>query len=93
MRIDISTDTHPNRIENLRGVTHAINGRNMRLKKNNQSGSCGVTQRPSGRWVAKMQVDGRQITVGTFDTMSGAVAARRDAEKAHGFHINHGEAR
>jgi hypothetical protein len=89
----IDGDAANNRIENLREVTHAINGRNMRLKKNNQSGACGVTQRPSGRWVAKLQVDGRQITVGTFDTMSEAVVARRDAEKAHGFHTNHGEAR
>lgn len=82
-----------NRAENLRLVSHAINSRNLRRKKNNSTGVCGVFQRPSGRWGAHMQVNGRNITIGTFDTIEEAAAARSEAQRDFGFHKNHGAKR
>lgn len=79
-----------NRLSNLRAVSHAINGRNLRRKSNNTSGVCGVSQRPSGRWRATIMVGGKDLTIGTFDTQELAAEARRAAELEHGFHQNHG---
>uniref|UniRef100_A0AB39C382 HNH endonuclease n=1 Tax=Salmonella phage vB_SE126_1P TaxID=3236703 RepID=A0AB39C382_9VIRU len=42
-------------------------------------------------WVAKIKVDRRKIHLGQFDNFDEAVAARKDAEAAYGFHENHGE--
>lgn len=82
-----------NRLSNLRVVSHALNGRNLKLKKNNTSGHCGVNRRPSGRWCATVTVNGQTITFGTFDTQDEAIAARKLGEAAHGFHANHGTER
>lgn len=82
-----------NRWINLREVTHAENGRNLRLKVTNRSGYCGVWQRPSGRWAAVITVNGLSKTIGTYDTKELAAAARKNAERLHGFHCNHGAAR
>lgn len=79
-----------NRLDNLRVVTHLANGRNLKLKKNNQSGYCGVWQRPSGRWAALISLNGKTKTLGTFDTIEEAIAARQKANAEHGFHANHG---
>lgn len=86
----INGDPADNRLVNLRAVSHAVNGRNLKRKSNNTSGVCGVTQRPSGRWRATITVGGRETTLGTFDTIGEAAQARRDAEARHGFHQNHG---
>jgi HNH endonuclease/AP2 domain len=82
-----------NCMENLRLVSHAINSKNMRLKSNNTSGANGVRQRPSGRWAALMEVNGKPITIGTFETKAEAIIARRTAQVEHGFHSNHGTER
>ena len=89
----INGKSDDNRWINLRHVTHAENGRNVRLKATNKSGHCGVWRRPSGRWAAVITIDGRSRTIGTYDTIELAAAARKKAEKANGFHENHGAAR
>jgi hypothetical protein len=89
----IDGDPANNLISNLRVVSHRLNGRNLRLKKNNTSGVCGVWMRPSGRWLASISVDGKTICLGTFDTKDQAAQVRFDAQKHYGFHENHGVAR
>lgn len=79
-----------NRIENLRDVSNAENHKNVKLQSNNSSGCPGVSALPSGRWRARIKISGQEHTIGSFDTKSEAIAARRAAEKTFGFHPNHG---
>lgn len=82
-----------NRWSNLRAVTRSENGMNMRTPKTNRSGVIGVFwNEGKGKWTARLKV--RQVThhIGHFDDLEEAIAARRDAEKKHGFHANHGRA-
>lgn len=73
-----------NRFENLRNVTFAENRKNVRMTSRNTSGALGIRQdKKSGKWVAVIQV-------GTFLTKDEAVAARKAAEIALGYHPNHG---
>lgn len=72
-----------NRIENLRLVTNAENGKNRRLSSNSPTQALGVRFR-DGKWHAS-------ITLGTFDTFEEALAIRRAAEQLAGFHPNHGK--
>jgi hypothetical protein len=70
-----------NRLVNLRDASKAINMQNQRrLPRNNSSGMVGV--RPRGRrFTAQIQVDGKAIHLGTFDTAALADAARVDAKR------------
>jgi len=80
-----------NRIENLRSVTHAENGRNQAIPRNNTSGVMGVARRTRGKkWHAQIKVGGKQIHLGSFDDKDEAIAARAAADIEHGFHENHG---
>lgn len=79
-----------NRIVNLRCVDASGNSRNQRLRSDNQSGVPGVYQTPCGTWAARINVDRRYLGLGTYAAFEDAVAARRAAERAHGFHPNHG---
>lgn len=82
-----------NRIANLRDVSHTANMRNVRQRKDCSSGHPGVTFfKPTGKWQARIGVkrangDGR-ISLGHFDTLEEAVAARKAAEKDHGYRGN-----
>jgi hypothetical protein len=80
-----------NRLVNLRGVTAAINRKNAAMMRRNKSGQMGVfwTQRwPQypGRWIATIGTK----RLGSFETKEAAIAARKAAEIAHGYHENHG---
>ena len=89
----INGNPSDNRIKNLRQVTGSENMRNTRLRSNNTSGQVGVywlAQR--GKWAARLKVDGRVIHLGCFESKKDAVQARKEAEKTHGFHENHGRA-
>lgn len=86
----INGDKTDNRISNLRGVDHAENSRNRKLYSNNTNGSIGVFQRPSGRWGAHINADGKRVVIGTFDTKELAAEARRKAELEQDYHPNHG---
>jgi hypothetical protein len=82
-----------NRITNLRSVSQSINCRNARTKSNNTSGINGVSlHADTGKFRANLTVDGKQHHLGLFSTVGEAEAARKMAEKKHGFHINHGRA-
>lgn len=80
-----------NRLCNLRAVTAVENCRNKKTMSNNKSGVNGVCWMGGRkRWVAQIGSNGTQRVVGSFHTFEEAVAARMAAEKAIGFHPNHG---
>ena len=80
-----------NRIINLRAVSPQENTRNMALGAANTSGIIGVNFHTCRRkWRAVIMVDRKDIHLGYFLTIEQAAAARKAAEKKHGFHPNHG---
>lgn len=74
-----------NRWINLRLVTHAENTKNRRLGKDNKSGAQGVSRYRNG-WRVEI---GRKY-LGHTQNFEEAKKIRKDAEKAHGYHANHG---
>ena len=86
----IDGDPANNRIANLRDVSHAENGRNLKRSRANSSGVTGVHKARSNNWVAAIDVDGARHHLGTFPTFKAAAEARKVAEREHGFHPNHG---
>lgn len=69
-----------NRIENLRVATHQQNQRNRACKSS--SGYKGVyLHKPTGRWNARITTDGRDTSLGYFDTAESAGAAYAKAAR------------
>ena len=80
-----------NRIENLREVAVVENARNAALYSSNKSGVPGVMWEDSHKaWAAKINFNGKQRRIGRFKNKDDAIAARKHAETAHGYHPNHG---
>lgn len=87
----IDGDTTNNRPSNLRAIPQAENCRNAAMPRDNTSGHVGVHwDQQRGKWCATICRDGRTSALGRFDDLANAVAARREAERALGFHPNHG---
>jgi len=87
----INGDRSDNRAKNLRSATRLENARNTKLKKNNKTGTMGVSQiKETGRWRARMSYRNKALHVGVYDTYEEAVIARREAERRMGYHPNHG---
>lgn len=62
----VNGDRQDNRIANLRSVPLAVNSQNLRkAKSNNRTGLLGVHWSKVNGWIAKIGVDGRQVTLGT----------------------------
>ena len=59
---------------NLRPATPAENAQNRSVRSDSKSGLKGVQQRTPGRWIARIQVDGRRLHLGVY--ASADVAAR-----------------
>lgn len=79
------------RWSNLRDVTNQQNARNMKKPSNNTSGTIGVCWAASkNKWEAKIKVDGKTKHLGRFTDINLAIAARKQGERDHGFHPNHG---
>jgi hypothetical protein len=82
-----------NRWANLRSTTWEGNARNVRFSRHNTSGCMGVARGSrAGSWRAYIRGGGEQVHLGTFNTKEEAIAARKAAEREHGFHPNHGRA-
>ena len=83
-----------NAIANLREVTRSENSRNMKVYRTNSSGVHGVGMHSCGKWRARIapRRGARSIHLGLFNTKEEAIAARKKAEKEHGYHENHGRA-
>jgi len=64
-----------NRIENLRSATRTQNRNNSGPNKNNRSGFKGVSPLRSGRWVAVIRREGKQMHLGTFNSPKEAAQA------------------
>tara|TARA_R110001632_G_scaffold232511_1_gene373484 strand:- start:48 stop:536 length:489 start_codon:yes stop_codon:yes gene_type:complete len=76
-----------NRIGNLRSVSLKENNRNQKKYSNNKSGAMGVHHHKSSN---KWQTTLGKIYLGLFSSLSDALSARKQAEKAAGYHTNHG---
>lgn len=73
-----------NRKEKLRKVSPSQNGMNKSVRSNNTSGVPGVHfDKRINKWIARIQVDGKRITLGRFDTFEKAVKARKEAEEKY----------
>lgn len=80
-------DKLDNRIENLRPVNDTQNSINRGMQSNNTSGVTGVGfDKKSGKWVARIGINRKQIILGLFSDFNEAVKIRKEAEK-----IYHGE--
>ena len=87
----VDGDRQNNRIQNLRDVDDTGNRRNSKRQANNTTGVTGVQKRKHLRkWNARIKVDGRSIHLGYFNSLEEAAKARKEAERIHGFHENHG---
>jgi hypothetical protein len=77
-------DKSNNRIENLRPCTSSQNSFHQKRSLRNTSGVVGVSldirPRKVPRWRAYISVHRRQIRLGCFEALEGALAARRAAE-------------
>lgn len=87
----INGDRADNRLTNLRSVNHGENTRNAKKRTDNLSGTVGVSYfAPKGTWRARINLNGETLLLGYFKTKEEAIAARKAAEKTHGYHENHG---
>lgn len=87
----INGNPSDNRIENLREVCHQENGRNQKLPVNNSSGVMGVYyNKQTRKWIACISNGGARRHLGSFSEFDEAVAVRKRAERAYGYHENHG---
>lgn len=90
----INGDRGDNRIVNLRGCTNQQNQQNAKRSKANTSGITGVRMdKRTGKWVAGIKHNRKEIHLGSYGTSQEAVAARKAAEKVLGFMPGHGENR
>jgi len=80
-----------NRLENLRAVSNAENGKNQHRPRNNTSGIMGVCWHSREKcYHAGIQVRGKRTHLGNFDNFFDACCARKSAELIHNYHPNHG---
>jgi hypothetical protein len=86
----INGDKTDNRLVNLRAATALEQSRNRKMLASNKTGHHGIKQEQSGRWRATIGGGGEGVYLGTFATKAEAIAARKGAEKALGYHANHG---
>lgn len=75
-----------NRIENLREATSQQNCSNTKLSNRNTSGYKGVSwDKKTNKWRASIKVRRKQMSLGHYDEIQDAVAARKQGEeKYHG---------
>ena len=80
----INRDGCDNRIENLREVTAKEQSANTGLSKANTSGVKGVSfLKARNKWRASMNLTGKKVNLGTFNTLQEAVAASQAGEKVY----------
>jgi len=73
-----------NKWENIRSVSHSVNGKNQNRHKDNKSGSSGVNfRKDSNKWRARIMVNDKSISLGTFLKKEDAISARLEAESKY----------
>ena len=82
-----------NHIDNLRWVTKSENGMNVRVQKNNTSGTKGVTwHKQMKKWCAEIRHNKKKIHIGYYDNIEDAIEARKDkAKQLFGEYMNNCE--
>jgi hypothetical protein len=83
-------DASNNKWNNLVEATYESNGKNHPKTIRNSTGIVGVSQRPDGKYIARVYVERKHKFIGVFPTLEQAAEARRLANIKHGFHPNHG---
>ena len=86
----INHNPSDNSWDNLREATTKENGKNHPKTVRNKTGFVGVSQRPDGKYVARIYVNNKHIFLGAFKTFDEAKFARQQANIAYNFHPNHG---
>jgi hypothetical protein len=90
----VNGDRADNRWANLRATDFAGNQRNMRLYDGNTSGKPGVYfRKDTGKWSSYISEKSARVNLGTFVSFEDACLARANAERALGYHPNHGRAK
>lgn len=80
-----------NRLSNLRLATLSENAQNRKTPSVNTSGVMGVYwYKKFRKWVSMIRIAGKLTYLGAYDDFEEAVAARKEAELANGYHPNHG---
>jgi len=73
--------TVDNRRRNLRAVSVAVNAQSARVKRTSETGVKGVSiHKPSGKYTARIRLNGKRVNLGYFDTVTEAAAAYEAAE-------------
>lgn len=79
----VNCDPSDNRFCNLREATRSLNCANRRAWRNNVSRRKGVSwHKVTGKWAARICVNGKQRHIGLFETAEAAAAAYSKAAKA-----------
>lgn len=88
----INGDRQDNRWPNLRNVSQVENCRNAKMSRNNKSGYNGVYwDNRWQRWKARITVDRKNRSLGTFNCATAAAVARIKANAEYGFSDRHGK--
>lgn len=81
VRDHINGNKLDNRRSNIRFILPQENAKNRSKGKNNASGQVGVSWRKNEKkWMAKITVDGKELSLGYFLSKEDAIAARKQAE-------------
>lgn len=79
---------HANRVRsddrflNLRPATSSQNGMNKCVRSDNKSGVTGVSfDTARGKWAARIRVSGKYVSLGRYQNIDDAIAARKIAEE------------
>lgn len=86
----INGDKSDNRLCNIRLVNAKENARNRARSSKNTSGCTGVSwDKKSNKWHARISSNSGRVSLGVYDDIYDAIAARKQAEKELGYHKNH----
>lgn len=76
---------------NLLAATDKSNSKNQSLQRRSISGAPGVSWDATRRkWHARICSDGERLHLGYFHDLNKATSVRKQVERDHGFHPNHG---
>lgn len=78
-----------NAISNLRLGDDSLNSKNQSIYKNSPTGYHGVSAH-GNRWRARININGKKVHLGVFDTIEEAATCRREKELELGFSETHG---
>lgn len=80
----INTNRHDNRIANLREATASQNNANKNMRRSSKSGRKGVSwDRTIGKWQCGIGVNGKQIKIGSYNSLDEAALAYEEAAKKY----------